>query len=108
MDDQVSISGRVWDHHLHHDVQLSPDAKSSSYLTRPDTLLSEKKRQECDGENTLQSKPRSVMRLLLFPHVAFCRVNNSAGRLLYPYVSKFIQHERGGNTFPHKSVVMEQ
>jgi hypothetical protein len=113
MDDQVSISGRVWDFHLHHDVRLTPDTKSSSYPTRPDTLLSGKKRLECDIENTLPSKPRLVMRLRLFPHVAFCRVNNSTERLLYPYVSKFIQHERGykikgDNTFPQKSVVTEQ
>ena len=34
-------------------------------------------------------------------------------RLLYPYVTKFIQHGKGykltdGNTFPQKSAVMEQ
>jgi hypothetical protein len=112
MDDQGSNSGRVWDFRLHHDVRLSPGAKSASYPMRPDTLLSGIKRLERDAENTLPSKPRLVMRLRQFPHVNCC-VNNSAEMLLYPYVSKFIQHERGyeltgGNTFPQKSVIMEQ
>jgi len=60
------------------------------------TLLSwEIKRLECDDQNSLPSKPRSVMRLRLFPHAACRRVNNSAERLLCPYVSRFIRHERG-------------
>jgi hypothetical protein len=109
MDDQGSISGRVWVFHLHHDVRLSPGAKSASYPMRPDTLLSGIKRLECEAENKLPSKPR----LAMFPHVACCCVNNSAEGLLYPYLSKFIQHERrykltGGNTFPQKPVIMEQ
>ena len=110
MDDQDSISGRVWDFHLHHDVRLSSGVKSASYPMRPDTLLSGIKRLECDAENSLPTKPRLVMRLRLYLHAAWRRVNNSAERLLYPYVSKFIRHERGYelcNTFPQKPVVME-
>ena len=32
MDDKGSISGRVWDFHLHHDVRLSPGVQSGNKL----------------------------------------------------------------------------
>jgi hypothetical protein len=51
-------------------------ADSASYLMCPETLFSGINRLECDAENILQSNPRIITTLHLFPHAACCRVND--------------------------------